>query len=371
MHNNRFTFMAISSNVTHIVLSAALDVSSAAYETPKVKWSARTDYFEIPEAPHITVTISPEETRDIQAMYNVNQLTKLMSMIKLTLVNFKDDKILEDLDMSFLNLPRTSKVTGTFDFIPPDNFLGSHVTWRYETFMDYLDTQITTMLQVLNDENVTISIFGRPELIRKITPKEYSYVTPSNIGPVMLDYKKTVKTSDNRVYQFISSNKLRNDNNLIIILNPRNSNRIMYKIFDYQLYVGNEIRDTDNYQLPAVTAFERFLFISYQPVQGRIQILNPTGLKTQVENDAPIGNRALNDWTANQITYDREAKKYVEFGDASIPKTPKSVMNRMVAAPGEFRDAVYGNTDYAYAPDYATSDPSRPAPKNNTTGYWN
>ena len=370
MHNNKFTFMATSANVKAVVLSAALDVSSAAYETPKVKWSARTDYFEIPEAPHITVTISPEETRDIQAMYNVNQLTKLMSMIKLTLVNFKDDKILEDLDMSFLNLPRTSKVTGTFDFIPPDNFLGSHVTWRYETFMDYLDTQVTTLLQVLNDENVTISIFGRPELIRKITPKEYSYVTPSNIGPVMLDYKKTVKTSDNRVYQFISSNKLRNDNNLIIVLNPRNSNRIMYKIFDYQLYVGNEIRDTDNYQLPAVTAFERFLFISYQPVQGRIQILNPTGLKTQVENDSPIGPRALNDWTANQITYDREAKKYVEFGANAIPKTPKSVMNKMIASPGEFRDAVYGNADYAYAPNYSTSDPSNPAPKNNTTGYW-
>ena len=370
MHRNRFTFMANSPNVSHVVLSAALDVSSAAYETPKVKWSARTDFFEIPEAPHITVTISPEETRDIQAMYNVNQLTKLMSMIKLTLVNFKDDKILEDIDMSFLNLPKTSKVTGTFDFVPPDNFLGSHVTWRYETFMDYLDTQVTTMLQVLNDENVTISIFGRPELIRKITPKEYSYVTPSSIGPVMLDYKKTVKTSDNRVYQFISSNKLRNDNNLIIILNPRNSNRIMYKIFDYQLYVGNEIRDTDNYQLPAVTAFERFLFISYQPVQGRIQILNPTGLKTQVENNAPIGLRAMNDYTANNITYDRNTGKYVEYSLTDIPKTPRSVMNKMAESPGEFKGAVYGNNDYAYAPNYSTQDPSQPAHKNNTVGYW-
>lgn len=370
MHRNRFTFMANSQNVIAVVLSAALDTSSAAYETPKVKWSARTDYFEIPEAPHITVTISPEETRDIQAMYNVNQLTKLMSMIKLTLVNFKDDKILEDIDMSFLNLPRTSKVTGGFDFIPPDNFLGSHVTWRYETFMDYLDTQVTTLLQVLNDENVTISIFGRPELIRKITPKEYSYVTPSNIGPVMLDYKKTVKTSDNRIYQFISSNKLRNDNNLIIILNPRNSNRIMYKIFDYQLYVGNEIRDTDNYQLPAVTAFERFLFISYQPVQGRIQIYNPTGLKQQLDNNAPIGLRALNDYTANNISYNRTTGKYVEYNDGDIPKTPRSVMNKMAESPGEFKGAIYGNNDYAYAPNYATSDPSVPAPKNPTVGYF-
>ena len=376
MHRNKFTFMTTSQKVKGIVLAAALDVSSAAYETPKVKWSARTDFFEIPEAPHITVTISPEETKDVQAMYNVNQLTKLMSMIKLTLVNFKDDKILEELDNSFLNLPKTSKVTGAFDFVPPDNFLGSHITWRYETFMDYLDTQITTMLQVLNDENVTISIFGRPELIRKITPKTYSYVTPSNIGPVMLDYKKTVKTTDNRVYQFISSNKLRNDNNLIIILNPRNSNRIMYKIFDYQLYVGNEIRDTDNYQLPAVTAFERFLFLSYQPVQGRIQIVNPTGLKQDIENENPIGQRAMNDWTANKVTrkqvWNDTTKQYegkfVEFTKDQIPNTPKSVIQPHTNSPMEAHDPVY-DQNYVFAPNYATQDPSNPSPANPSTGY--
>ena len=370
MHNNKFTFLTSSANVTHVVLAAALDVSSAAYATPKVKWSARTDFFEIPEAPHITVTLSPEEVRDIQAMYNVNQLTKLMSMIKLTLVNYKDDKILEELDNSFLNLPATSKVTGAFDFVPPDNFLGSHVTWRYETFMDYLDTQITTMLQILNDENMTISIFGRPELIRKITPKDYQYTTPSNIGPVMLDYKKTVKTTDNRVYQFISSNKLRNDNNLIIILNPRNSNRIMYKIFDYQLYVGNEIRDTDNYQLPAVTAFERFLFLSYQPVQGRIQIYNPTGLKQQLENQNPIGNRALNDYTANKTTYDRTTGQYVEFDKSEIPNTPRSVINPHTSSPMELKDAIH-DQNYVWQPNYATTDPSDPMPSNPSTGYNN
>ena len=366
MHNNKFTFMSTSANVTHVILSAALDVSSAAYETPKVKWSARTDYFEIPEAPHITVTISPEETKDVQAMYNVNQLTKIMSMIKLALLNYKDDKILEDLDTSFLNLPQTSKVSGAFDFAPPDSFMGSFVTWRYETFMDYLDTQVTYLLQVLNDENVTVSIFGRPELIRKITPKEYSYVTPPNIGPVMLDYKKTVKTSDNRIYQFISSNKLRNDNNLIIILCPRNSNRVIYKIYDYQLYVGNEIRDTDNYQLPAVTAFERFLFISYQPVQGRIQIVNPTGLREQIDNDNPIGDRAMNDYTANKVTYDRDTKKFVEFDKDAIPNTPHSAIDPETAAPGEFADAVR-DVKYIYGPNYATYDPSNPAPANPST----
>ena len=104
----------------------------------------------------------------------------------------------------------------------------------------------------------------------------------------MLDYKKTITTSDNRVYQFVSSNKLRNDNTLIVILNPRNSTRVMYKIFDYQMYVGNEIRDTVNYQLPAVTAFERWLMISYQPVQGRIKIANPSGLKPGDNETVPF-----------------------------------------------------------------------------------
>ena len=360
MHKNLFTFMASSANIVGVVLSAALDVSSAAYETPKVKWSSRTDYFEIPEAPHMTVTISPEETKDIQAMYNVNQLTKIMSMIKLSILNYKDDKILENLDDSFLNLPATSKVTGAFNFVPPDNFLGSHVTWRYETFMDYLDTQITTMLQVLNDENMTVSIFGRPELIRKITPKEYTYTTPPSIGPVILDYKKTVKTSDNRVYQFISSNKMRNDNNLIIILNPRNTNRVIYKIFDYQLYVGNEIRDTANYQLPAVTAFERFLFVQYQPVQGRIQIVNPTGLVEDIENKTPVSkDRAMNDYTANKITYTHDAKGNGVYVDhtAELPGTARSVIYPDGKAPGVPQDGI-ADQNYAYpSPNYAVTDP--------------
>lgn len=362
MHKNKFTFMCSSSNVKAVILAAALDTSSAAYETPKVKWSARTDFFEIPDAPHITVTISPEETRDIQAMYNVNQLTKILSMMKLTLVNYKDDKILEKLDESFLNLPRTSKITGAFNFVPDDNYMGSYVAWRYETFMDYLDTQVTYLLQVLNDENMTVSIFGRPELIRKITPKEYNYVTPPSIGPVMLDYKKTVKTSDNRVYQFISSNKLRNDNNLIIVLCPRNSTRVIYKIFDYQLYVGNEIRDTDNYQLPAVTAFERWLMISYQPVQGRIRIVNPSGLREDLENKNPVSNtRALNDYTSNKLDYKSDGhggnQQYLDHS-ADLPGTARSAMMPSEMAAGTTPD---GTQTAPYAvpnTNYSVSDPS-------------
>ena len=360
MHKDKFTFMASSQRVIGLVLAAQLDTSSAVYETPKVRWSARTDFFEIPDAPHITVTISPEETRDIQAMYNVNQLTKLLSMIKLTMVNYKDDKILEKLDESFLNLPVFNKFSGAFNFVPDDNYMGSYVAWRYETFMDYLDTAVTYLLQVLNDENMTVTVFGRPELIRKITPKEYNYVTPPSIGPVMLDYKKTVKTSDNRVYQFISSNKLRNDNNLIVILCPRNSSRVMYKIFDYQLYVGNEIRDTDNYQLPAVTAFERWLMVQYQPVQGRIRIENPSGRKEDIENHDPVSkNRALNDYTANKVTYRSDGKggnqQFYDYAN-ELPGKARSAMHPAEKAPGESMDPIQNAVPVA-KPNYSVDQP--------------
>ena len=357
MHKDLFTFMASSANVVGLVLAASLDMSSAAYETPKVKWSARTDFFEIPDAPHITVTISPEETRDVQAMYNVSQLTKILSMIKLTLANYKDDKILEKLDESWLNLPRTSKISGTFDFVPESNYMGSHVAWRYETFMDFFDLKATYMLQVLNDENVTFSIFGSPAVIRRLTPTNYMYSTPSNIGPVMLDYKKTIATSDNRVYQFVSSNKLRNDNTLIVILNPRNSTRVMYKIFDYQLYVGNEIRDTVNYQLPAVTAFERWLMVSYQPVQGRIRVVNVSGLEhdiAEVPGDNFVSDkRALNEYSSMEKDYDRANKQYLQT--SALPGPAVSVMYPTEIAPGQHIDL--HNEKYIYAPDYAVHHP--------------
>ena len=303
MKKNMFMLNATDTKVTGLLLHAVMDVSSAAFDEPHVKWSARTDLFQIPEAPHIATNVSPEEVKDINALYQVNQLTKIMSIMNLSLVNYKDDEIHHELDQSFLRLPNSQKVSGSFDFLPPTNYLADPISWRQTMFMDYLDTQVTQLLQVLNDENMTITVFGRPDLIRKITPTEYTYQTPSSIGPVELDFKKTVVTSDKRVYQFISSQKLRDNNNLILILCPRNTQRVIYKIFDYQFYVSNEIRTTKGYQLPAITAFERWKMIEYQPIQGRIQIKNPLGLREVLDNDDPIGTSAMNDYTANKKVY--------------------------------------------------------------------
>lgn len=298
--NSKVFLTSSTGFIKKVKLNARLDTSSAMLKTCSVRWSTRNDLLEVDSAIPINTTISPEEVKDIGALYQVNQLSKVMSMFKLALANYKDDTIKTKLDESFVNISATDKFASTFDFAPREGYALDHVEWRYKTFMDWVDTDVTHLLQVLNDPNMTVSIFGRPDLIRKITPTEYSYQTPSNIGPVELDFTKTVTTSDKRIYQFMATDKLRDNNNLIVILCPRNTDRFIYRIYDYQMYVSNEIRNVENYALPAVHAFERWLFSEYQPVQGRIKILNPRGLTSEVENDDPIGHSDMNDYTADK-----------------------------------------------------------------------
>jgi len=280
MNKNRFNIADLSGNIEEIRLSAKLDSSNAMLSTVSTKWKVDTDLVEIGTATPVNVTISPEEVKDLAAMYNVNQLTKHLELIKTVLGNYKDDKIKSFIDDTYNRLDERTSFAESFDFAPRDEYALSHVEWRQATFMDFLDDFATRMLQVLNDPNMTISVVGDPRIVRKLTPKDYSYQAPSNIGPVTLDYTQTiVNMSDKRVYNFVGSDKMRNTNELMVILNPRNSERICLRIYDYQLYVSNEIRNINNPALPAIHAFERFKTVAYQPVLGKVAILNPSGLR--------------------------------------------------------------------------------------------
>ncbi len=293
---NKFMLQSATGSISALKLKTRLDTSSAMVKTPSVRWQVRTDIVEIPTMPPINVPVAPEEVKDLGALYNVNQLSKIMSLMKTALLEYKDTSIKEKLDESFLTMPKENKFATTFDFVPRKDYALDHIEWRYKTFMDYLDTVATGLLQVLNDPNMTFSIFGSPELIRKLTPTEYTYQTPQNIGPVELDFVKTVVTSDKRVYQFCATDKLRGNSNLIIVLCPRNTNRIVYRIYDYQMFVSNEIRNASNPALPAIHGFERWKFVEYQGVQGRIQILHPTGFAEIAPNADPIGERHMSDF---------------------------------------------------------------------------
>lgn len=275
MNKNLFNIVDMKGVVKKVRLQAKLDSSSAMLETCHTMWKVDTDLVEIPSAPPINTTISPNEVKDIAALYNVNQLTKHLSMFKTVMANYKDDKIHEFLDDSYKRLDERNGFYDTFDFEPPAEYALTALEYRTKMFMDFFDNFSSRMLMVLNDPNMTFTVYGDPLVIRKITPKEYTYQAPAQIGPVTLDYTQTiVNMSDRRVYNFIGSDKLRNTNELIILINPQNSERVIYRIYDYQLYVSNEIRNISNPALPAIHAFERWLPMEYQPVQGRVKIEN-------------------------------------------------------------------------------------------------
>lgn len=286
-----------------VKMTARYDASSRMLKTNRVEWQERTTFVQIPESDGITIPITPEEVKDIGALYGINQVTKYMSMIKDILENVKDDDIKEHLDESFMRLDDEHKLAKTIDFAPRAGYYSNHLQWLQETFMNTLDQFVTGLLTVLRDPNMQICIIGRPGIIRQITPIEYSYQTPSNIGPVELDFKKTVVTSDKRVYNFISSDKLFNNDNLIVLLIPKNTNRIVYRLYDYQMYISNEIRDAENPTLPALTAFQRYKFFGFQEVQGRLFVANPTGLREHLPNIDPIGSMYANNDLGSVYTH--------------------------------------------------------------------
>ena len=301
--DNMFEISSAGNKIKAVKMTARYDASSRTLKTSRVTWEERTTYVQIPENDGITIPITPEEVKDIGALYGINQVTKYMSMIKDILENVKDDDIKEHLDESFVRLDDDHKLAKTIDFAPREGYLGTHLQWLQETFMNTLDQFITGLITVLRDPNMEICIIGRPGLIRQITPIEYTYQAPSSVGPIELDFKKTVVTSDKRVYNFISSDKLFGNDNLIVLLIPKNTNRIVYRLYDYQMYISNEIRDAENPSLPALTAFQRYKFFGFQEVQGRLFVANPTGLREHLPNVDPIGTQYANNDLGSVYTH--------------------------------------------------------------------
>lgn len=298
--------------VKAVKISARYDASSRALKTNRVEWDERTTFVQIPESDGITVPVTPEEVKDIGAQYGINQVTKYMSMIKDVLENVKDDDIKNELDESYIRLDDDHKLAKTYDMAPPTNYMHTYVEYNQIVFMRQLDQFVTGLLTVLRDPNMQICIIGRPAIIRDLTPVEYTYTTPSSVGPVELDFKKTVVTSDKRIYNFISSDKLWGSDDLIVLLIPKNTNRIVYRLYDYQMYISNEIRDAENPQLPALTAFQRYKFFEYQPVQGRLRIANPSGLREHLPNIGPdLGTYTNNDLGSVYKHWDDKQKKNV------------------------------------------------------------
>lgn len=308
--------MTNDANVTGFIFSCRQASSTGTLPSPHGEWIRKTHMERIPEATHIQAQVSPEEMKDVAVLYNVNQITKHMSFFATMLEEYRDAKTKDTLDDSFRKMPWRKQMSHVFDFTPAFQFVEDHLDWAKKAFLPDLDTWVTQMLNIWNDGNVIVNVIGRSDIIRKLTPTTYTWTTPSQVGPFQLDFVKTVQTSDNRTYQFISADKMRDENNLIVILTPKNSERFMYRIYDYQTYVSNELRSSENVYLPAITAFDRWGIFEYQPVQSRIRCINVMGrdaaaFKPGMDAVAAQGgleaffgsNKGLNDFSVDNSDY--------------------------------------------------------------------
>jgi hypothetical protein len=76
MNKNVVTCTSLTGKVTKVRLKTRLDTSNGMLETCSVKWEVDTELVEIDTSIPINTTISPEEVKDLAALYQVNQLTR-------------------------------------------------------------------------------------------------------------------------------------------------------------------------------------------------------------------------------------------------------------------------------------------------------
>ena len=98
--------------------------------------------------------------------------------------------------------------------------------------------------------------------------------------------------------------------------------------------------------------------VEYQPVQGRIQIVNPTGRKEDIENKTPVDpNRALNDYTANKVGY-RSDQQYLHADLKPKTRTARAAIYPSAMCAGQQPAQGQSVPHAVNPPNYATTQPS-------------
>ena len=134
--NNKIGIVTMANKISKVMVAAKLNSANAMRDVASVAWKVDSDYVEIPEATPINTTVSPEEVKDIAAMYDANQVTKIMSITKTALSEKKDKNIKTFLDESYARLDERTSFAGKFDFAVPEGYALDWVTFRHSTFMD-------------------------------------------------------------------------------------------------------------------------------------------------------------------------------------------------------------------------------------------
>lgn len=292
---NEITLLAQNDKIKNVDVILVKDNSVLSTTPPRVEWEIKNQQISIDNEVHVATSYSPETAYDHKTLHNVDLLATIVESTRTVLEDYKDAYIIESLNADFERMHPSQKVKTEFDFAARNGYHGSIQQWIDESFKFTLDDTIDGLFRIINDPNAEVLIYGKPSLITKIMPKnDNGRISNFRNGKESqnIEFAKTTYSTANRRVSYISSQKLQSkrdgssNNEFILLLNPTNE-RTMYKLVEYQTYLGSEIKPAASAHLPTITAFDRFEFIKFEGVQGRIGILNPSGIRSD-ETDAEI-----------------------------------------------------------------------------------
>lgn len=237
-------------------------------------WDKEVHEFTIPDGDHLSTGLTEERIKDEKVIYNIDSTAKVIDQMNRILAQLKDSKINTYLDNSKERIRGTKLFKGaTFDCKPPSSLTNvTYVDWTRETLKLTLDNLSYTLTQVLQDENVMISVLGNPVDIKLLDNIDWMYGQNTEVGGCKLDYTIGLYNK-NRNFVIGSSQKMAKGK-IRIIISPLTDEHMCYKLFEYQFFISNEYRDPHNLRIPAVMASDRYLIDELIPIQGELTILN-------------------------------------------------------------------------------------------------
>ena len=177
--------------------------------------------------------------------------------------------------------------------------------YKRDGLKDTLDKLSYGLTQVLQNENVGISVIGHPLDIRLLDNVQWVYGKDSEVGGCKLDY--TFGLYNNQRNFIIGSSQKMTKGSLMIIVTPLTEEHMTYKLFEYQFFISNDYRDPNNVRIPSVMASARYLIDELIPIQGEIKILNNfISASDMYQNPAGStigdeGNANINGWVDANI----------------------------------------------------------------------
>lgn len=301
---------AISSDpdaISSIEISVVKDNSVLSTTPPSTRWEVRKQVVTIENHDVVSTSYTPTMIQDYKNLHNVDFVATAIETTRNVLESTKDEHIIRSLNSDFERMHRSQKQFTEVDFAGNGTFAGTPTEWIKDTFRRNLNNTIDQLIRVINDPNVEFLVYGRPALIAEVMPKENEALAthPKNIGGVQVEFEKVTYSIGGNKVHFISSRKLdrvyqngkwEENNDLMIILNPTNSNRTIYMLAEYQTYLGSDIRPMADANKPAITAINYYDLIKFEGVQGRMRCLNHLGVRsdqtqaTQYESYTITGN---------------------------------------------------------------------------------